>query len=181
MVETGRFRQDLYYRLAVVPIAIPPLRERSDDIPVLCERLSQQVARELKVPQRQFSPEALSSLRSYPFPGNVRELRNLIERAYILSSSEILGPASFALPYRASPSAPTQTAGPALCAKCQALKQVPEGFQLPRFLETMERTLIDNMLEASGGTQAEAARRLGLSRSVLSYKIAKHGSPDGQE
>lgn len=175
LVDSGRFRQDLYYRLAVVPIMIPPLRDRSGDIPILCERLSQLVARELKVPQRQFSQEALSMLRGYSFPGNVRELRNLIERAYILSGSDKLAPSSFASPTAApemtAPLVDTATA----CANCHVLKHTPEGFQLPGFLEQIEKKLIENMLAESGGTQAEAARRLGLSRSVLSYKLAKYG------
>jgi len=90
-VREGLFRQDLYYRLAVVPIAIPPLRERREDIPVLCELFVRQVAMELKLPRRSFSPGALEKLQRYNFPGNVRELRNLIERASILSPGSDLG------------------------------------------------------------------------------------------
>jgi two-component system response regulator HydG len=175
MVEEGSFRRDLYYRLAVVPIAIPPLRERVEDIPVLCEVLSQQIARELKVPQRGISPEAMGYLRSYEFPGNVRELRNVIERAYILSSGESLGSEGFALP-NMRPLCAAPTGGPARCLGCPALQEVGEGFELPQFLEQMEKALIENAIAGAGGTQAEAARRLGLSRSVLSYKVAKYGA-----
>jgi DNA-binding NtrC family response regulator len=170
MSRDGHFRQDLYYRLAVVPIAIPPLRERTDDIPILCEVLSEQVARTLKVPRRRILPEALRNLKSYPFPGNVRELRNVIERAYILSSGETLGPECFAVQ-----GAGASAGLPFRCLNCPQLKETPEGFDVAQFLEDVEKTVIVNALAAAGGTQAEAARKLGLSRSVLSYKIAKYG------
>jgi DNA-binding NtrC family response regulator len=172
MIEEGRFRQDLYYRLAVVPIAIPALRERPEDIPILCETLSRRVSRELKVPQRTFLPEALTLLSRYHYPGNVRELHNVIERAYILSAGDPLGPDSFA-PLTGDLPAALKTA--AACPACPALTRLPEGFDLPEFLEHIEQSLLTNTLEASGGTQAEAARRLGLSRSVLAYKVAKYG------
>src|SRR6202011_4681814 len=85
-VEQGRFRQDLYYRLAIVPIETPPLRERAEDIPELADYLLGQIASELKVPKRTLGPDALAQLRSYKYPGNIRELRNLLERACILTS-----------------------------------------------------------------------------------------------
>src|SRR5450755_1822455 len=90
-VQQGLFRQDLYYRLAVVPIHIPPLRERRDDIGGLSDVFCHQVATELKMPRRRLSPEALQKLQQYSFPGNLRELRNLIERAYILTSNQEIG------------------------------------------------------------------------------------------
>jgi two-component system, NtrC family, response regulator HydG len=93
----GEFRQDLYYRLAVVPIAIPPLRSRREDIPELCELFCREVSRGLKVPMRRISPTALDKLKRYDFPGNIRELRNLIERALILSVGTELGPDDFPL------------------------------------------------------------------------------------
>ena len=108
------------------------------------------------------------------FPGNVRELRNLIERAYILSAGETLSPESFAVPQATSPSAGVR--GPAECRTCPALQAPPEGFDLPGFLEEIEWTLIGNVLAAAGGTQVESARKLGLSSSVLSYKVAKHAA-----
>ena len=172
MVADGRFRQDLYYRLAVVPISIPPLRERVEDLAALFETLSRQVSCDLKVPQRSISPEALAYLKSYEFPGNVRELRNLIERAYILSGAGSFQPESFAIPGNSG----FVRLGPERCAACPALQDLPAGFNLPQFLEQLEKTLIERVLAAVGGTQAEAARRLGLSRSVLSYKVTKYGA-----
>src|SRR5947209_3899960 len=94
-MQQGLFRQDLYYRLAVVPIHIPPLRQRRDDIPGMCELISRQVAAELSMKVRTLSAAAMDHLKQYSFPGNIRELRNLIERAYILSSADELGPESF--------------------------------------------------------------------------------------
>ena len=87
-VRDGLFREDLYYRLAVVPLAIPPLRERREDIAELCELFLVQAARDLKVPVRRLSADAMRTLAAYDFPGNIRELRNLIERACILSAGD---------------------------------------------------------------------------------------------
>lgn len=87
-VQQGLFRQDLYYRLAVVPIHMLPLRERKEDIPGLCEILSSQIAKDLKVRPKRVSPEALQKITNYAFPGNIRELRNLLERAHILGQRE---------------------------------------------------------------------------------------------
>jgi DNA-binding NtrC family response regulator len=87
-VQQGLFRQDLYYRLAVVPIRIPPLCERKENIPGLCEILSAQIAKDLKVRPKRMSQEALQKIANYTFPGNIRELRNLLERAHILGRRE---------------------------------------------------------------------------------------------
>src|ERR1035437_4051409 len=90
-VKEGIFREDLFYRLAVVPIHIPPLRDRRDDISGLSDVFCHQVATELKMPRRRLTPEALQKLQQYRFPGNLRELKNLIERAYILTSNPEIG------------------------------------------------------------------------------------------
>ncbi len=160
-VRDGLFREDLYYRLAVVPINIPPLRERTEDVPVLVDFLIGQVSRELKVTPRTIHPDALQELRSYRFPGNVRELRNLIERACILATGDMITVNDLAL--SASPSTPPR---PALT--------LPPHSSLPDYLDSIESSLIERALEDSGGVQAEAARRLGISRSDIAYKIKKH-------
>ena len=162
--EEGLFRQDLYYRLAVVPLEIPPLRERKQDIPLLADHALVAVARDLKIPPRRLTPAALASLAAYSFPGNVRELRNLIERAYILAGGEDeLRPEDF-------PSVmPKSSPGGAR----DALPAVPDGMDLRSALEAMERGLIERALHEAGGVQAEAARRLGVSRSDLSYKVKR--------
>jgi DNA-binding NtrC family response regulator len=178
-IHEGLFRQDLYYRLAVVPIAIPPLRERREDIVVLAELFLRQVALELKLPKRTLSPQALESLKRYDFPGNVRELRNLIERASILSISSELGAESFPVPSSSDRSKAPDGTG--TFRSVSLLEVLPEVDDLRNFLAEIERTLILRTLEATNGAQAEAARRLGLSRSDLGYKLAKYGIKNPEE
>ena len=177
-VNEGLFRQDLYYRLAVVPIAILPLRERREDIAVLSELFVRQMALELKQPKRTLMPQALAKLRSYDFPGNVRELRNLIERASILSSGSELGAENFPVPPSRDRSA--APGGPADSQSVSLADVLPEVDDLRNFLAEAEKALILRTLKSTHGAQAEAARRLGISRSDLGYKIAKYGisSPD---
>ncbi len=163
-VVEGLFREDLYYRLAVVPIAVPPLRERRDDIAALAVRF----AVEFSQSKRRLSRQALDRLTMYSFPGNVRELRNLIERACILSASDEIGPEHF--PGGGDGGSSNAFAG----EKKSWLSCVPADVKLRPFLAEVEKTLIEQALDSSNGAQAEAARRLGLSRSDLAYKIAKY-------
>jgi DNA-binding NtrC family response regulator len=162
-VTNKLFREDLYYRLAVFPIHIPPLRERPEDIPGLCNLFCKQVANDMKVSARTMPPEIAERWQHYAFPGNARELRNLIERAYILSRGGELGANHFPLP----------TSAPA--GVDVAVNLLPETIDLTEFLERTERDVILRALAAGGGVQAEAARRLGLSRSALAYKLTKYG------
>ena len=165
-VERGRFRQDLYYRLAIVPIEVPPLRERSEDVPLLADYLLQQVGSDLKMPTRRLHADALAELLNYSFPGNIRELRNLLERACILTSgSEIT---SFDLP---------------AIAKVASSPVFPDEFNLRTLLADWEREAIVQTLGKTKGGKAEAARRLGLSKSDITYKLAKYGisSPSNDE
>jgi len=168
-VKEGSFRQDLYYRLAVVPIHLAPLRERRDDIPGLSELFARRAAKDLKVPYRLIRPEALAKLKSYDFPGNIRELRNLIERAFILAAEPQIGPQDF--PVATNEATSKNPASAATCADW--IQALPESVHLRKLLEDVERTLIVRALEASGAVQAEAARRLQLSRSDLAYKLNK--------
>ncbi len=167
MVRQGQFRQDLYYRLAVVPIALAPLRERREDIAGLCELFCREVARELKTPPRRISATALERLNGYDFPGNIRELRNLIERALILSSGAELGPEDFPL---AAAEQKTSTKD----GNAAWLTALPAVVNIREVLEDVEKGLIQRALSASDGVQAEAARRLQLSRSDLAYKLGKY-------
>ena len=166
-MREGVFREDLFYRLAVVPIRLPPLRDRRDDIPGLCELFCRKVATELKIPRRKLSPEALQKLRHYRFPGNLRELRNLIERAFVLSSNEEIGPNDLPLVHEEAIKDGLQ--GDQL--------SIPLGniFDLTGVLEKAEKDLIVRTLQSTRGAHAEAARRMGLSRSALAYKLAKYG------
>jgi DNA-binding NtrC family response regulator len=171
----GLFREDLYYRLAVVPIAIPPLRERREDIAELCEVLLLQAARDLKVPLRAINAAAMRVLASYDFPGNIRELKNLIERACILSAGNEIGPANFPVAAEAGGTGPTAAGASGPPTADAIVQTMPETFDLRALLAALEKAAIQRALKATGGTQAEAARRLGLSRSYFSYKLDKHG------
>jgi DNA-binding NtrC family response regulator len=164
--KQGEFRQDLYYRLAVVPLALPPLRNRREDIPGLCELFCHEISRDLKLPIRRINKRAIDKLAWYDFPGNIRELRNLIERAMILSISAEIGPDDFPI---AGGQNTAQSNGDLAC-----MTFIPEAVNLREFLENLEKGLILRALKSSDGVQAEAARRLHLSRSDLAYKLAKY-------
>lgn len=163
-VKEGLFREDLFYRLAVVPIPIPPLRERREDIPALLDAFCRRACQELKLPPKAISNAAISKLQSYEFPGNIRELRNLIERAAILSTSEVFGPDDFLVPGSASLQEP----------RLSWIHSLPDIVDLRSIVEDLEKDLIRRAVESSGGVQAEAARRLQISRSDIGYKLAKY-------
>ncbi len=169
-VKEGLFREDLFYRLAVVPIHLPPLRERREDIAGLGDLFCHQVATELKMPRRRLTPQAQGKLEQYRFPGNLRELKNLIERAYILTSNPEIGGEDLPLGQReaaANGNGGVHAGG----------LSVPFGdsFDLTSVLENAEKELILRTLSSTRGAQAEAARRMGLSRSALAYKLTKYG------
>jgi transcriptional regulator with GAF, ATPase, and Fis domain len=161
-VAAGRFREDLYFRIAVVPIAVPPLRERVEDLPALVDHLLARARRELATAPGSLTPAALQRLQAYRFPGNVRELRNLIERACILATGPAIEPEDLLLPGAAAGEEVETWMG-----------QLPLPAQLPAVLARVERALIARALERAGGVQAEAARLLGVSRSDLHYKLHK--------
>jgi DNA-binding NtrC family response regulator len=178
-VQEALFREDLYYRLAVVPIHIPALRERTEDIPELCVFFCRQVATELAVAPRLISQEALEALKRYPFPGNLRELRNVIERAYILSSNEELQLEDLPLVQSDTVARAGGNGNQALAAAAAAT--AGNSFDLTALLEQTEKDLIIRTLAATGGAQAEAARRMGLSRSALGYKLNKYAIKNSEE
>jgi DNA-binding NtrC family response regulator len=170
-VREGLFREDLYYRLAVVPIAVPPLRERCDDLAELCALFLARAARDLKLRRRKLSAQALANLRTYAFPGNVRELENLIERACILSTGDEIGAENFPVSSESSASA-------GAVGRVDTVARVAEpteAVNLREYLAEVEKKLLMRAMNATGGAQAEAARRLGLSRSDLAYKLNKYG------
>ncbi len=176
-VRENLFREDLYYRLAVFPIAIPPLRQRREDIPELSEVLLQRAAAELKLPRRRLSDDALRLLREYDFPGNVRELNNVVERACILAGTDEIGPEAFANLERTRDRSRTAD----LDAQEAWIGSLPDNVDLRAVLSSLEKKLIERALASAGGAQAEAARRLGLSRSDLSYKLGKYDSKTAAE
>jgi transcriptional regulator with PAS, ATPase and Fis domain len=160
-VAAGRFRADLYYRLNVVTLTTPPLRERLADLPLLCEHMLEALCRKLGLPPREISPEALQALHRQPWPGNIRELQNVLERALMMSDGELLTLADIAtvLP------APTPAAAVA----------GPESLSLADAIADAEKAVIRKALAASGGNKARAAAALGISRTSLYEKIALLG------
>jgi DNA-binding NtrC family response regulator len=158
-VRAGRFRADLFFRLHVVALRLPPLRERPEDLPVLVEHLLAHHARETKRGQKHLTPAALAGLRRYPWPGNVRELSNVLERAVLLSAGPEITPEDLALPLG------------------EAGEPGVEGGLLRRASAQAEREAILQALEATGGNVTRAAERLGLSRRGLQLMMRRHGLP----
>ena len=168
-VRAGKFREDLFYRLNVLRVELPPLRARQDDVPVLAQHFVDTFAREFKRPVRGLSQTAEAALRAYGWPGNVRELRNLVERAVLLCEGDVLQPADFDSLHTARHRASTSHGGFDLPA---------EGVNL----EEVEKSLVTQALERAGGNQTRAATLLGLHRDQIRYRIEKFGlkkSDDG--
>lgn len=160
LIEEGSFREDLYYRLNVVNIQLAPLRERREDIAPLIHAFVDKFSRQLSGTVRGLTPEAMDAMMQYGWPGNIRQLQNVIERAVIMCDGEYLAPEHLAL----DTSAPQQAGG--------VLFDLPdEGISL----EEVERRLIVRALEKSGGVQKRAAALLRISPRVINYKIKKHG------
>lgn len=170
-VQNGLFREDLYYRLAVVPVHLAPLRERSEDLADLCTALASRISAEMKVPAKPISSAALAKLTTYTFPGNIRELKNLLERALILGQNPELQPEDFPLqsPMMISQPLPMDLSVEEIAA------HLPKHLDLRETMAQLERALIIRSLTLARGVQAEAARHLGLSRSDLGYKVSKYG------
>ena len=166
-VEEGRFREDLYYRLNVIAIQLPPLRQRKEDIPALVQHFVDKYAQENGKLVDGVTPEALQTLMDYDWPGNVRELENVIERGVVLTTGPAIGrdlvpdhvrtqPRSFHIPPVAVP---------------------PEGINLREVIADFERRLIESTLESTGGVQKDAARLLGLKPTTLNEMIKRHSIP----
>ncbi|HKF46677.1 MAG TPA: sigma-54 dependent transcriptional regulator [Terracidiphilus sp.] len=169
-VQSGLFREDLYYRLAVVPIHLPPLRERPEDIEELCGMLCIRIAGEMKITPRALSSAAAAKLKTYFFPGNIRELKNLLERAMILGQGGELQAEDFLL----DRGTPEPRASQNEFSIEELAERLPEQLSLRDTLGELERVLIQRALRLTNGVQAEAARRLQLSRSDMGYKVGKY-------
>ncbi len=165
-VKKGLFRLDLYYRLAVLKIELPPLRDRKEDIPLLAEYFLQNFARKMKREPMRFEEGVLESLCRYPWPGNVRELKNVIEAGVVLSRGPVLTARDLGLagfPGEEAVGAPGTDAG----------RDVEVPGSLPAYLESLERRIILKALEENNWVQKDAAEKLGISPRVLCYKIKK--------
>jgi transcriptional regulator with PAS, ATPase and Fis domain len=160
-VRQGRLREDLYYRLHVNTLVLPPLRERREDIPPLVEYFLTYFSERLGIPRRTMDPEALAALGHYAWPGNVRELMNVIESAYTFGRSPHITQADLPVAITLAPAAPRQEPAPATAA--------------PPSFAAAERELIARALVSTAGNKLQAARLLGISRKKLYAKIAKYG------
>jgi two-component system response regulator PilR (NtrC family) len=165
-VEAGRFREDLYYRLNVIQIRIPPLRERREDIPLFCQHFLERFATELGKPMPRLSPEAERLLIAYDYPGNIRELANVLERAVTLCDGD-------AIEVGVLPSSLREPSQPGAAAEPAVLPEV--GMDLQAHLDAVERRLLEQALERAGGVKSEAARLLSLTFRSLRYRLAKFG------
>jgi two-component system nitrogen regulation response regulator GlnG len=175
LVREARFREDLLYRLRVVPVHIPPLRERPEDVEVLAQHFVGRYAAELGTRARWLSEATIEHLASHDWPGNVRELENAIKRALVLGSHELLSPEDFAFLKGAAAVAPDGGSLEEL-VRGEALAQLrgPEDGELyRRILERIERPLLEATLLHTGGNQLRAAALLGINRNTLRKKIAE--------
>ncbi len=156
-VRAGRFRSDLFYRLNVLPIVLPPLRAHPEDLPALVNFYIDSFNREFKKNVRGVSAAAMRALSAYGWPGNIRELRNAVERAMLLAESQLLEPKDFPI-------------------ASGAREEITHGFELPANgidLDQIERSLVVQALTRSDWNQTRAAALLGLNRDQIRYRIAK--------
>ena len=163
-VEAGRFREDLFYRLNVVHLHLPPLRQRQEDIPLLAAHFIKKYVQENLRDKTRITPEALQVLIHYAWPGNVRELENVMERAVILCSNNIISPQD--LPAELAP-APAES-------RLDIDRFIPLNTPLPEALDAIEEQMIRRALEKSGQVQVRAAELLGITKSLLQYKLKKY-------
>jgi two-component system NtrC family response regulator len=163
-VEAGRFREDLFYRLNVVHLHLPPLRQRQEDTPLLAAHFINKYVQQNLRGKTRITPEALKVLIHYSWPGNVRELENVMERAVILCSNNLISPQD--LPAELSPT-PTES-------RLEIDRFIPLHTPLPEALDAIEEQMIRRALEKSGQVQVRAAEILGITKSLLQYKLKKY-------
>lgn len=167
LVEDGLFRQDLFYRINVIELRVPSLRERTADIPILAQHILARLARDYELPPAQLSEQALTALQAHPFPGNVRELENCLERAFTLSEDDVIQAADL------------QLGGPSKSPEGDDNAVLPgpgeSGMDLESYLESIERTTIEKAMAQTEGNKTAAARQLGISFRALRYKLKKLG------
>lgn len=158
LVKTGDFRQDLFYRINVIELKVPPLRARRDDIPLLARHILERLAQDYESPLAKLNTAALATLCEYHFPGNVRELENILERAFTLCDGDLIDASDL------------QLAG----GSDDDSVNTPDGeMDLEHFLERIERDAIEKALEATAGNKTAAAKRLGISFRAMRYRLKK--------
>ncbi len=163
-IEKGTFREDLYFRLNVIPIRVPPLRERVDDIPALIQEFTEEFSLDANLPSKGFSEEAVDILKRYPWPGNVRELKNLVERLVIMTASEEIGAGDIPPPFNRTREGE------------DGFEASFEGFDTYREARAeFEKAFISRKLESFGGNVSQTAEAIGIERSNLHKKIKAYG------
>jgi two-component system response regulator PilR (NtrC family) len=172
-VQAGRFREDLFYRLNVIQIRLPPLRERSEDLPEFCAYFIARFAADLGQPAPTLSPEAIRLLQAHAWPGNLRELGNVLERAVTLATGEVIGPELLPPGLRGLGAGPVPTG--------QAAELPPEGLDLQAHLEAIERRILEKALARAGGVKTEAARLLAMTFRSFRYRLQKFGIGGGED
>jgi DNA-binding NtrC family response regulator len=176
-LEQGAFREDLYYRLNVVPISIPPLREHKEDIPYLVDHFIARFARDSQKTITGITPAAMKRLTDFHWPGNVRELENIIERAVVFATTGKIDLADIHLDLPLPPDSGGQDAASAPALTNAEPLWLPPGMTLERF----EDEIIREAVRRAGGNKSQAARLLGLSRNALRYRLSQMGVPDEPE
>ncbi|MBW2657443.1 MAG: sigma-54-dependent Fis family transcriptional regulator, partial [Deltaproteobacteria bacterium] len=159
-IKAGRFREDLYYRINVVTLVVPPMRERREDIPLLADFFLKQYAEKNNRPIKGFTPRAVDLLMRYDWPGNVRELENVVERAVIMARGDMITPLEFP---------------DVLQDLDEEAKASPLALTAGRSLKEVEKVMILRTLEETGGNRTHAARILGISRRTLQLKLKEYG------
>jgi two-component system response regulator PilR (NtrC family) len=167
MIRQGKFREDLFYRLNVVHLHLPPLRERREDIPLLAQFFLEKYSKDLEKNVRSISSYALDTLMKYNFPGNVRELENIIERSVALESSNIILPESLVLSEHKKEAAPK--------GGVPSMHLTAAGLDLEKEMDRLEKEIIQQALQLSNGVIKKAAQLLQLSFRSMRWKIQKHG------
>ncbi|MBI3484338.1 MAG: sigma-54-dependent Fis family transcriptional regulator [Acidobacteria bacterium] len=174
LVSSGRFRDDLFFRLNVLPIRLPPLRERADDIPLLASGFVHSYCERAKLPRKKIAPEAMQLMMSHAWKGNVRELENVIQRAILMADGDTLLPEHLPAQVRGSdvPGGPGQVVIP------------PDGLKMDEEIARFERELLESALAQAGGVKTKAAKLLGLTKEQMKYLCRKYGverklSPEG--
>jgi two-component system NtrC family response regulator len=173
-VDQGRFREDLYYRLNVIHVLLPPLRERMDDIPILVEYFIRTVSERLTKPGLSISPDALRLLVTLPWEGNVRELENTIERAAILCDNNRIEADDV------QPESTNRSSQAAWTREIDLSQLIPDSVELNEVLYAVEEKMLNRALETTGFVQARAAEKLGITKSLLQYKMKKYGIKKGK-
>src|SRR5690606_7318316 len=171
-VDQGNFRQDLFYRLNVIQLNVPALRDRPEDIPLLAQHLLKKLATDLEMDAPEISPAALAQLCKYPFPGNVRELENILERAFTLCDSDSIKPQDLQL-NQSQPAAPLAKGHePAKANHYSRCKEYPS---LDEYLADIEKEVILGALDTVRWNKTLAAKDLGISFRSLRYRLQKLG------